>query len=367
MDSLIVPKGKRIIPASKPSSAYNKIMIVGEAAGQQEEASGKPFAGASGHELNSWLSAAGILREDCYVTNVFKFRPTNNDLKTISYATKAEANKAVGGTYPLAPCGSKEYIFLDIALSAIEEIRREIAEYQPNVILALGNVALWALTGSSGISKERGTVQICKLDGRTKVVPTYHPAAVLRQFNLRSIGIADTIKCGLESSSPSIQRKQRLILVDPSLAEIEEFFKTHIYTASRVSVDIETKNGQITCVGVGVSPQLSIVIPFWDKRKNDWNYWPDAASERAAWGFIRDLLANPNIQIVGQNFLYDIQYLYRVMGFKILGEIHDTMLMHHSMYPELEKGLGFLGSIYCNEMSWKHLRTKGQEELKADE
>jgi hypothetical protein len=44
----------------------------------------------------------------------------------------------------------------------------------------------------------------------------------------------------------------------------------------------------------------------------------------------------------------------------------DTMLLHHSMYPELPKSLGFLGSIYTNEAAWKLMR-RDAEELKRDE
>jgi hypothetical protein len=44
----------------------------------------------------------------------------------------------------------------------------------------------------------------------------------------------------------------------------------------------------------------------------------------------------------------------------------DTMLLHHAMYPELPKSLGFLGSIYTNESAWKLMR-QDSEELKRDE
>ena len=46
----------------------------------------------------------------------------------------------------------------------------------------------------------------------------------------------------------------------------------------------------------------------------------------------------------------------------------DTMLLHHALYPEMLKGLGFLGSIYSDEISWKQMRTKGNNlNLKRDE
>ncbi len=45
---------------------------------------------------------------------------------------------------------------------------------------------------------------------------------------------------------------------------------------------------------------------------------------------------------------------------------HDSMLLHHALYPEMLKGLGFLGSIYANDIAWKSMRTKGNN-LKRDE
>jgi len=65
-----------------------------------------------------------------------------------------------------------------------------------------------------------------------------------------------------------------------------------------------------------------------------------------------------------QNGLYDLQYILR-MGLRPANCQADTMLLHHSLFPELQKGLGFLGSIYTNEASWKLMRE--QDSNKRDE
>ena len=67
-----------------------------------------------------------------------------------------------------------------------------------------------------------------------------------------------------------------------------------------------------------------------------------------------------------QNGMYDLQYLLK-MGLRPKALAEDTMLMHHSMFPELQKGLGFLGSIYTNESSWKLMRRKRPDVEKSDE
>ena len=66
----------------------------------------------------------------------------------------------------------------------------------------------------------------------------------------------------------------------------------------------------------------------------------------------------PHIPKLFQNGAYDISFLYRSMRIKVLGATHDTMLLHHALQPESLKSLGFLGSIYSDEGSWKGMRKR---------
>jgi DNA polymerase I-like protein with 3'-5' exonuclease and polymerase domains len=77
------------------------------------------------------------------------------------------------------------------------------------------------------------------------------------------------------------------------------------------------------------------------------------------------LLESP-VTKVFQNGLYDLQYIYQ-MGIRPRNCTEDTMLMHHALYPEMKKGLEFLGSVYTNEASWKLMRKHtNQDQIKAD-
>lgn len=125
----------------------------------------------------------------------------------------------------------------------------------------------------------------------------------------------------------------------------------------KFSVDIETSGTRITCIGLGY-PDIVIVIPFDDERAKDRNYWPTLEAERACWDLIKHVLSDPSIPKVFQNGLYDIAFLWRSIRVRVLGAAEDTMLAHHALQPEMEKGLGFLGSIYSDERSWKHMRKK---------
>jgi uracil-DNA glycosylase len=126
-----------------------KIMLIGEAPGRDEDRLGRPFVGRSGQLLTQALKQAGLEREDVFITNVVKCRPPDNRTPT--------------------PQEIESYTNL-ILISEIKIIR-------PRVILLLGSVALQALLKTNGISKLRGTIQ--HYDGIT-VIPTYHPAYVLR-------------------------------------------------------------------------------------------------------------------------------------------------------------------------------------------
>ena len=70
---------------------------------------------------------------------------------------------------------------------------------------------------------------------------------------------------------------------------------------------------------------------------------------------MKSLLEDPGFEKLGQNYLYDLQYILP-MGISPTRVARDTMLLHHAWFPELQKGLGFLGSIYTSEPAWKLMR-----------
>ncbi len=87
------------------------------------------------------------------------------------------------------------------------------------------------------------------------------------------------------------------------------------------------------------------------------SYWPTHAAEVLAWGFVRRVLGT-TVPKVAQNGLYDINFLWTKYGIPVVNYEDDTMLLHHALQPESLKGLGFLGSVYTNESSWKLLNRR---------
>lgn len=327
-----------------------KIALVGEAWGEKEEEAGRPFVGTSGWLLDQMLSQAGIARSECLVTNCFNLRPRpNNDIKNLC-GRKPEGIPGI----PQLQAG--KYILAKYA-PELERLYDEIRRADPNIICALGATAAWAFLHSTGIRSIRGATTVScgavsnKLGREYKILPTYHPAAVAREWSLRPVVIADLDKARRQSESPEFRRPSRQIWLRPTLLDLANYEREHIKPAKSLAADIETKQDQITCIGFAPSLDTAIVIPFF--LENGQNYWPTLQEELAAWGYVRSWLAmKPTIF---QNGLYDINFLWARYGIPVPLASEDTMLLHHAMQPELEKGLAFLASVYTEEASWKFM------------
>ncbi len=329
------------------------ISIVGEAWGEQEERARAPFVGAAGYELTRMLEEAGIRRADCHLTNVFNLRPDRNDIENIC-GPKADALPG------LPAIKNGKYIPRKYA-GELSRLYDEVSAVRPNVVLALGNTATWALLHNTGISKIRGTITESVALKGVKVLPTYHPAAVLRDWSLRPVTVIDLAKAKRESEFPDIRRPKTWVYIEPSLSDMEGFYAQHLRSAEYISFDIETSGDQITCIGFAPSTEIALVVPFVDNRNLDessrGSYWRSSTDEAAAWGFVRRVLSLPCPKF-GQNTLYDIHFLWRNYGIPVTNYADDTMLLHHALQPESNKGLGFLGSVYTDRSSWKTMRTK---------
>jgi uracil-DNA glycosylase len=135
----------------------SRLMLVGEQPGDREDRAGKPFVGPAGRELDRALQAAGIERNDVYVTNVVKhFKFEERGRRRIHQTPKR---------FEIEAC--KPWL------------ERELAEVKPEALVFLGAVAAKALLGSSfRVTRHRGE----PLDSELApiVSATIHPSAILR-------------------------------------------------------------------------------------------------------------------------------------------------------------------------------------------
>lgn len=384
-----------------------RIVVVGEAWGESEDQVHRPFAGESGKEFFRMLGEAmpeiapelhrrvcdqhryGLAwvrdREDWFreagiaLTNVLAFRPPGNKLEDLC-CSKKELELASDYEALRYPALAKGKYLRGEFLSELPRLYEELASWSPNLILALGNTATWATLQATNIGSIRGAVVasvVPELAGR-KVLPSYHPAAVLRQWNWRPIVVADLMKAAREADFPEIRRPRRRLLVWPTIEEIEAWVRETLASPPPyLSPDVETAFGQITCIGFSRSPTREwtvaarpqwategIVIPLVDQRNPGWSHWHDPRMERRAIDCIEALM-NSDIPKVGQNFVYDLQYLMK-LGIRCRNLQEDTMLLHHSKFSEMQKGLGFLGSVYTDEIAWKLMRRRKVVEKKSE-
>lgn len=354
--------------ASHPTSWPCKMMLVGEAWGQEEARLHKSFVGWSGQELTRMLRDAGINRSECYLTNLFHERPPDNDIT--AFCTDIKTARSIDPGYSLSPLQKGGYLHPQY-LSNLERLAAEVEGVDPVVIVPLGGTALWALAGVSAITKHRGAVGPSSLCPGHKMVPTFHPASVLRSWHQRVIVVSDLIKARRECGFRDVRRPARRIRIATTVGDVRAFIDetddalAREGAAALLTLDVETKNRQITDFGFALSPEDAFVIPLVDERNEDNSYWK-AHEESDIWHCI-DTLCRHRIPKLGQNGLYDIQMALRCHSWQIMNYEHDTMILHHALYPEMQKDLGFLGSIYTNETAWKLMRTRTQKTEKKDE
>lgn len=326
------------------------ILLLGEAWGEVEERERTAFVGPTGHLLNQMLVTAGLRRIDCHATNVFNLRPPGNKIEALC----GDKDEGIEGYPPLAKGG---YVRKEFA-KELNRLADEIERYNPNLIVALGNTAAWAMLGKTTMKNLRGTVHLSThtISGY-KVLPTYHPAAIFRQYSLKPTTVLDLSKAKREASSPLVHRPERHIWIEPTLEDLYEFDRLYIQSCERLAVDIETYRDCITCIGFAPREDVAIVIPFPGFQRARADYWPSLGVQHRVYHFIKEVLRRP-VPKVFQNGLYDIAFLLRAWGIGVSGVGHDTMLLHHALQPESLKGLGYLGSLYTSEGPWKQMRER---------
>lgn len=344
-----------------------KIAIIGEAPDDMETYTGQPFVGPTGQVLDGMLAEAGIDRKQCLITNVLSDQPPGNSIPAFCLR-KEELPKDYPSIGPIYTVGGNYYLHPDHLWEGAR-LRNELAIARPNVIIAMGAVAHWAMRGTSEIERVRGVCAKSVTSTPYKVLPTFHPAAVSRRWGLRPITIADLAKARAESQSPEIKYANAELWLEPTLDDMYAFEKRYMLNPHLDSVDIETRWGEIVCIGFAPTPDVAIVVPF---RILDaagsvpiGNYWDTPYEEKTAWLWVKRICEARHIRKVGQNFMFDMQYLLRY-GIRVRRFTDDTMLAHHALYPELPKDLGFLGSVYTNHPSWKSLAGRHADELKKD-
>jgi uracil-DNA glycosylase len=358
------------------------IVIVGESWGEEEAARRRPFVGPSGLELRRLLSEAGISEHQVLFTNLIAEKPYANETWRFFLPKASNPNALrIGGLIPSS-----------LALSEVKRLYGQLSYRPRSLVIAAGNWSLWGLsrtTGATllresngraippdlqtyaptGIVDYRGSMLYVDPDRAkalgqvdlpsTPLLPIIHPAAILREWSQRAPTLHD-----LRDRVPKALRgdwrpkSEPLILAPPEFEETIQALEHRAHTTVPIllACDIETFRHQfISCIGFSDADNYAISIPFIRGVASDGtieSYWtPD--QEATILEFLFRLFHNPNIRLVGQNFIYDIQFIQWWFGASPLLH-HDTMLAQNVLFPGTPKDLGYLSSLYCHyHWYWK--------------
>ena len=166
------PAEEKPLVFGEGNSDHPPVMLIGEAPGEQESLQGRPFVGKAGKNLDGFLRVLEMNREDIYISNVVKIRPTKVSEK--------------GRTSNRPP--NKEELALFTPY-----LYEEILRVQPGMIVTLGNVALKALCGPRVIIGDMHgkvtevTVRHEKQEADFPIFPLYHPASIIYNRSLQEV------------------------------------------------------------------------------------------------------------------------------------------------------------------------------------
>ena len=303
-------------------------MVVGEAPGASEDRTGVAFVGASGRVLEKAIRELAQLDPTAvYISNAVKCRPPDNRTPTRT-EVKACSPYLMG----------------------------EIAEVQPDFILTLGNTALQAVLKKSGIMKHHGSFE--QRHGAL-VMPTLHPAAVLRNPKWARVFASDVHRFGrrIRGEDTSLNTRIRYVKTKQGLAALRAL----LLVAKEIAWDIETytaphpedpkrklfkrsglhdwhgEDSKIVSISFTVQEGTSYVLLL-DHMSPDWS------DPYKVLRFLRPALEREDCDYITHNGKFDSRFLYRKTGIRV-PHSHDTMLQAHMIDENQAKGLKPLSQV----------------------
>lgn len=333
-----------------------------------------PLGGNDFFTVSTLLQKAGMNITECYVTSVIKNRPPGGDMG-VCYDDK------------------KRQVPNQYLIDSLNYLHKEIQELNPNVVLCLGPESFKALSPYKNLNNWRGSV----IPGSNyKIVGSYSPAQIYVNFIYQYPAQNDFIRAVQESKTPTYNYKEPTCILFPSFSQtmlcLDEIQKSEMF-----SFDIETIGPLIRCLGFCWDHNKSICIPFFTKKiqpnqnlqfkDEDWhltasgktvitnedlffnmdqsgeyhNFYTEEEEEKILQK-LHELFLSPNKKIA-QNMSYDVPVLANQFGFEFKNLWMDTLKAHHTLYPELPKGLDFLGSMYTDVPYWSDYSHSDDEAL----
>ena len=307
----------------------SEICIIGEAPGEREAMMKMPLVGGSGKLLWDVLKPLDISRKDCYVTNVVK--------RQVSLSSKTDARN------PVKKVEIEHWEgLLDWELDHLSNLK---------YVLVLGNMALHALIGATGITNWRGSIYDCKV-GRerrlVKAIITNNPAHVLRNIQMEPFYKFDVAKLRRVMDG-RFKRHIVSATINPTFNEAIEHLDRLSESEQPIAFDIEVMSGETACIGFANNARTGISINFRDAKSNRYSL----NEERLLRQRIGRLLSDKRSRLIAQNGSFDCGWLWYKDRIHVPKVWFDTLLAHHTLYPSLPHNLGFLTAQYTDHPYYK--------------
>ena len=318
-------KKHKVICLSGCGSKSAKIMLIGEAPGNDELFKKEPFVGKAGKELDKCLKEAGINRAEIFLSNSCRCRPPDN----------RDPN-----TKELKAC--REFLV------------NEINSIKPNVIGLLGNIAMKQVLGKTGSLKYQGQ-PFWSDEFQVTCIPLIHPSYIIRnQDNMevreKFINALKFVKEASKTKNP-IKRKVSPVkyVVCDNMNKVKALF-SRLAQVKEVTIDTESTclrpyNGKLLCISFSWKSNTAIVLPILDRNlKRCWN------NAQYSWILKKfgEFTSRKGVKKIFQNGKYDIQWFKYHLGIGV-GINFDTMLAHYVLNQS-----GQRSSHKLKEMAWTY-------------
>lgn len=329
---------KNIVNGTGDPSA--KIFIIGEGPGLKEDAYGQPFVGPAGTLLKRLLTEAGIDYRTIFMSNVIRCLPKGT--------TKAVREP--------------EYAEIEACAPYLEQ---EIAAVNPTIIVPCGNTALRYILGAKNvnITSKRG-LEIWSEKYKCKIMPVFHPAAILRNPKYESVTTQDLVRIKASSASKelsSLGMGEYQIADTPE--KLNELFK-YLESEPEIAIDLETTGldwlkTDIISLGFSWKERTGWCLPLLKSKIASYDvagelieeptvrFWDDATYLKIE-NRLKKALALPSKKIFHHG-KFDLKHL-EYHGFKVANVYFDTMLAHHLLDENAENlhGLKDLAWVYTD-------------------
>lgn len=296
-----------------------KIFIIGEGPGLKEDVYGQPFVGPAGSLLKRLLTEAGVDYREIFMSNIVRCLPKGT--------TKAVREPDAEEIEACAPY-----------------LEAEIAAVKPTIIVPCGNTALKYILGAKNvnITSKRG-LEIWSDKYNCKIMPIFHPAAILRNPKYESVTVQDLARIKTSSTTTGLSA---LGMGDYKVADtpekLNELFAA-LETEPEIAIDLETTGLdwlKTDIISLGFSwkertgwclPLLKSKIASYDVDGNlietpNERFWDDATYLKIE-NRLKKALALPSKKIFHHG-KFDLKHL-EYHGFKVANVYFDTMLAHH--------------------------------------